>query len=130
MMSSQKEFDDVMDNDEYVQQLGHRLMEEKAAMISTLAALAKRIIQISPREKNEVIIPQNVLLSLTQSLEIELCLRSMDEIDPNWKAKALDDLAADPVRMEQLLKDIGGVIPQEVLEGIQHEMGNIKHTLH
>jgi hypothetical protein len=42
----------------------------------------------------------------------------------------LDDLAADPVRMEQLLKDIGGVIPQEVLEGIQHEMGNIKHTLH
>jgi DNA-directed RNA polymerase subunit F len=129
-MSGQEEFDSVMDNDEYIQQLAYRLQEEKVAMVGTLAALAKRIIQISPREKGEVVIPQNVLLSLTQHLEIELCLRSMDEIDPNWKMKAMEELASDPNRMEQLLNDIGGVLPSEVKDDIRASCGGVKPTFH
>jgi hypothetical protein len=131
-MSGQEDFDNVMDNDEYVQQLMSRYADEKNAMVSTLAALTKRVIQITPNDTKETIKPQGVLSSITQHLEIELCIRSMEEIDPNWKMKAFAEMALNPERMEQVLNEAKGVVGDDVIERVRAEVESIgtRPTLH
>jgi hypothetical protein len=120
-MSSQEEFNAVLDNDEYYQSLRERMITEKLAMIRTLAALTKRIIHVTA-DTGVKLIPQSVLTSLTSDLEIELCMRSMDEVDPNWKMKALEEMSKNPELLEQLLEKAAGMVSEDTVTALREQV--------
>lgn len=123
----------LVDGDEYLQTLIARLHVEKTAMVGTLAAITKRMIQIVPQEEGmEPIYPQTILTSITRDFELELCMRSMEEIDPNWKVKALAEMAKDPERLAEVLNEVAGRVPDHIIEQVRDEVAKVgnKPTIH
>jgi len=87
---------DMSDQDEYLQTLIQRYAVERKAMVGTIAAITKRMVQIYTRMTGEEIrFPQSLVRSITEGLEIELSMRVMDEIDPNWVSRAVELMAND-----------------------------------